>query len=78
MLAFKIAKFVERNIEVIGVGVAVTFIGPVLTSTFQAQEGCRNVTFESIVLRKLHHVSKASWQPEIWYEFATAGRNQWQ
>lgn len=36
--------------------------------TIKAQPDHNDVTFENAVLTRLCHVSKASWQPELWYE----------
>lgn len=41
----------------------------------KAQPGYSNVTFENVMLTRLHHVSKSSWQPELWYEVAAPGHN---
>jgi len=34
----------------------------------RAEPGCHDIAFENVVLTRLIHVSRASWQPELWYE----------
>ncbi|KAF9778394.1 hypothetical protein BJ322DRAFT_1025106 [Thelephora terrestris] len=34
----------------------------------KAQTSCGGATFENAVLTRLCHVSKSSWQPDLWYE----------
>jgi len=41
--------------------------------TIRAQVDCSDITFETLVLTKICHVSKASWQPDLWYEVPGPG-----